>query len=105
MQVTGSCHCGHITYEAKVDLATVRVCHCTDCQELTGTVFRAAIPSLPGTFVLKSGAPTIYTKTGSSGHQRFHAFCTWRHGGIRYYAVSDVEADQLAEFAKLVVQG
>ena len=29
---------------------------------------------------------------------------TWRHGGIRYYAVSDVEADQLAEFAKLVAQ-
>jgi hypothetical protein len=30
-------------------------------------VFRAAIPSLPGTFVLKTGSPTIYTKTGSSG--------------------------------------
>jgi anti-sigma factor RsiW len=27
---------------------------------------------------------------------------TWRRGGITYYAVSDVEADQLAEFAKLV---
>ena len=75
MQVTGNCHCGHITYEAEVDPATVRVCHCTDCQKLTGTVFRAAIPSLPGTFVLKSGTPTIYTKTGSSGRQRFHAFC------------------------------
>ena len=30
---------------------------------------------------------------------------TWRHDGITYYAVSDVEADQLAEFAKLVAQG
>ncbi len=27
---------------------------------------------------------------------------TWRRGGITYYAVSDVEADQLARFAKLV---
>ena len=27
---------------------------------------------------------------------------TWRRGGITYYAVSDVEADQLAEFARLV---
>ena len=27
---------------------------------------------------------------------------TWRHDGIRYYAVSDVEADQLAQFARLV---
>jgi anti-sigma factor RsiW len=30
---------------------------------------------------------------------------TWRQDGIRYYAVSDVEADQLAEFARLVQQG
>jgi len=29
---------------------------------------------------------------------------TWRHGGITYCAVSDVEADQLAEFAHLVAQ-
>jgi anti-sigma factor RsiW len=29
---------------------------------------------------------------------------TWRQSGIRYYAVSDVEADQLAQFAKLVAQ-
>lgn len=36
--------------------------------------------------------------------QGFHVV-TWRHAGIRYYAVSDVEADQLAEFAKLVAQG
>jgi anti-sigma factor RsiW len=30
---------------------------------------------------------------------------TWRRDGITYYAVSDVEADQLAEFAKLVAAG
>ena len=29
---TGGCHCGLISYEAKVDPATARVCHCTDCQ-------------------------------------------------------------------------
>jgi hypothetical protein len=49
MKVTGGCHCGHITYEAEVDPATVRVCHCTDCQKLTGTAFRANIASLPDT--------------------------------------------------------
>lgn len=27
---------------------------------------------------------------------------TWRHAGITYYAVSDVEAEQLADFARLV---
>jgi hypothetical protein len=75
MKVTGSCHCGAIAYEAEVDPNSVRVCHCTDCQRLTGTVFRAGIPSLSGTFVLKRGTPKIYIKTAESGTRRAHAFC------------------------------
>ena len=75
MKVTGGCHCGHITYEAEVDPATVRVCHCSDCQKLTGTAFRTNIASLPGTFRFKSGTPKIYIKTAESGNQRAHAFC------------------------------
>ncbi|MGH7037373.1 MAG: GFA family protein, partial [Stellaceae bacterium] len=63
------------TYEAEVDPGTVRVCHCADCQKLTGTAFRANIASLPGTFALKSGTPTIYIKTAESGNKRAHAFC------------------------------
>src|SRR3954468_21249249 len=75
MKVTGGCHCGHITFEAEIDPGTIRVCHCTDCQKLTGTAFRATIPSLPGTFVLKSGTPKTYIKTAESGNKRAHAFC------------------------------
>jgi hypothetical protein len=75
MKVTGGCHCGQITYEAEVNPETIRVCHCTDCQKLTGTAFRASIASLPGTFVLKSGTPKIYIKTAESGNRRAHAFC------------------------------
>jgi hypothetical protein len=86
MKVTGGCHCGHITYEAEVDPATVRVCHCTDCQRLTGTVFRAAIPSLRGTFVLRSGTPKTYIKTAESGNKRVHAFCS--ECGTPIYATS-----------------
>jgi hypothetical protein len=67
MKVTGGCHCGHITYEAEVDPATVKVCHCTDCQKLTGTAFRATVASLPETFRLMSGTPKIYIKTAESG--------------------------------------
>jgi hypothetical protein len=75
MKITGQCHCSRIAYEAEVDPATVRVCHCTDCQRLTGTAFRAGIASLPGTFVLKRGQPKIYIKTAESGTKRSHAFC------------------------------
>ncbi len=75
MKITGSCHCGQIAYEAEVDPATARVCHCSDCQKLTGTAFRTNIASLPGTFALKSGTPKIYLKTAESGNKRAHAFC------------------------------
>ena len=70
MKVTGGCHCGHITYEAEVDPGTVRVCHCTDCQKLTGTAFRATIASLPGTFRLTSGTPKSYIKAAESGNKQ-----------------------------------
>ena len=67
MKVTGACHCRHITYQAEVDPTAIRICHCTDCQKLTGTAFRATVASLPGTFVLTSGTPKTYLKTAESG--------------------------------------
>ena len=73
MLVTGRCHCGQIRFEAEIDPAQVRICHCTDCQTLTGTAFRTTVSSLPGTFILRSGTPKIYIKTaeaGTSGRRR-----------------------------------
>ncbi len=65
MKVTGRCHCGQISFEAEIDPAQVKICHCTDCQTLTGTAFRTTVPSLPGTFVLRSGAPqALYQDRG-----------------------------------------
>jgi hypothetical protein len=75
MKITGGCHCGHISYEAEVDPGTVRVCHCADCQKLTGTAFRSNVANVPGTFALTGGAPTIYVKTAESGNKRCQAFC------------------------------
>jgi hypothetical protein len=85
MKITGSCHCGHITYEAEVDPATVRVCHCRDCQKLTGTAFRTNIATLPGTFVLKSGTPKTYLKTAESGNKaRSRLLPGMRHADLRH---------------------
>ncbi|MBI2224082.1 MAG: GFA family protein [Betaproteobacteria bacterium] len=75
MHVEGGCHCGCITYEAEVDPDTVGICHCTDCQHLTGTAYRVSVRSLKGTFKLLSGQPKIYIKTAESGNQRAHGFC------------------------------
>lgn len=75
MKVDGACHCGKIAYEAEVNEKRVQICHCRDCQILTGTVFRAAIPVPPENFSLVRGEPKIYLKVADSGSRRKHAFC------------------------------
>ena len=75
MNVSGRCHCGAISYEAIVDPAAVGLCHCTDCQTLTGSAYRATVPAAAETFTLRGPAPKIYVKTAESGARRAHAFC------------------------------
>ena len=75
MKVQGRCHCGAITFEAEVDPAKTSICHCTDCQTLTGSAYRTTVQAPASTFVLKTGTPKIYVKTAESGRKRHHAFC------------------------------
>jgi hypothetical protein len=75
MDVFGSCHCGAITYRARVDPDKASVCHCTDCQKLSGSPYRVSIAAPADTFEILSGVPTIYVKTAESGNKRAHAFC------------------------------
>jgi hypothetical protein len=92
MHVTGHCHCGKISFAAEIDPAQVRVCHCTDCQQMTGTAFRTNVNSLPGTLVLKSGAPKTYVKTAESGNRRAQVFCP--ECGTHLWASDAVENPQ-----------
>src|SRR6516225_7461265 len=75
MRVRGSCHCGRIAFEAEVEPGSVAVCHCADCQKLTGSAFRANIAAPAASFRMLSGEPRIYVKTADSGARRGHAFC------------------------------
>ncbi len=76
MKIDGRCHCGAITYEAEIDPAKVLVCHCTDCQALSGSAFRVAVPAEGDSFKLRSGEPKVYVKTtAESGNHRDQAFC------------------------------
>jgi len=76
MKVNGSCHCGQIRYEAEVDPERVGICHCTDCQVLTGSAFRVTVPASAASFRLLTGEPKVYVKTADSGARRRHAFCS-----------------------------
>ena len=75
MMVDGACHCSNIQYEAEVDPAKVVICHCTDCQTLSGSAFRTVVQTEPGRFKLLRGTPKVYIKTGDSGNEREQTFC------------------------------
>lgn len=75
MKIDGSCHCGAIAFEAEIDPERVRVCHCSDCQKLSGTAFRVVAPCDEPAFRLTRGAPRIYVKIAESGSRRQQAFC------------------------------
>lgn len=75
MKIDGACHCGFITYAAEVDPETVEICHCTDCQTMSGSAFRVVVPAVEGSFRLLTGIPKTYEKTATSGNKRIQAFC------------------------------
>jgi hypothetical protein len=75
MQINGSCHCKKIEFVATVDPDRTAICHCTDCQNLTGTAYRVSVPADEGTFRLTRGQPSVYVKIGDAGSRRAQAFC------------------------------
>ena len=88
MHITGGCHCGKITYQAEIDPETVGLCHCTDCQILSGSAFRSSVPVTKADFKL-TGQPKIYVKTAESGAKRAKAFCP--DCGTHVYAAAPVD--------------
>ena len=75
MKITGKCHCGEIRYEAEIDVNMVGICHCTDCQILSGSAFRTIVITVSDKFKLIAGELKSYVKTAESGTKRTQTFC------------------------------
>ena len=75
MKIDGQCHCGNITYQAEIDPERVFICHCTDCQSISGTAFRWAVSVAEEDFQLLTGSPKTYIKRAESGAESHQLFC------------------------------
>jgi len=75
MQIDGHCHCGHVSYEAEIDPENVSICHCTDCQQLTGSAFRVTAITAAEDVRLTGHPPKLYRKYGDNGRPRLQYFC------------------------------
>ncbi|MCW5635097.1 MAG: GFA family protein [Rubrivivax sp.] len=74
MQVEGACHCGAVSFTAHVDPDRVMVCHCSDCQVLSGAPLRAVVAA-PYESLVVTGPTKSYVKVAQSGNRRAQVFC------------------------------
>ncbi len=51
------------------------MCHCLDCQKLSGAAWRASIQVDAHDFAITEGEPKLYIKVADSGARRAQAFC------------------------------
>jgi len=74
MKIDGACHCGAIRFEARISPKLVTLCHCSDCQTISGAPYRVNVRVLREAFQL-FGEPKRYVKRGSSGEPVVTTFC------------------------------
>jgi hypothetical protein len=89
MKIHGSCHCGQIIFEAQANPARAVLCHCTDCQMMSGSPYRSIVQVKEADFSLLAGEPKPYFKVGDSGNRRELSFCA--NCGSHLYATSVTE--------------
>jgi hypothetical protein len=75
MKINGACHCGAIAFEAEIDPTRVVVCHCNDCQVMSGAPLRAVVSTPIEKLSLLRGSPKSYVKVAQSGRRRSQVFC------------------------------
>lgn len=93
MKIDGQCHCGHVTYQAEIDPDQVSICHCTDCQMLTGSPYRVTAITSRDSIRLTGNAPKLYTKVGDNGCKRLQYFCA-ECGSPLFTTGEGAEADE-----------
>ena len=73
-EISGSCLCGNVSYKGDAEVKMVINCHCTDCQQATGSVHGTMV------FVAEdqvefSGEASVYDHPADSGNTLSKIFC------------------------------
>ncbi|MGH1428311.1 MAG: GFA family protein [Arenicella sp.] len=89
MKITGGCHCGNIHYSAEIDPNKVILCHCTDCQKMSGSPYRGVVIATDETFQMTGQIKDYIKETANSGNPRAQSFCP--DCGTHIYATSTGE--------------
>ena len=62
MKVSGGCYCGNVRYEAEGEPIMRALCHCRECQYLTGGGANVAMAMPAAEFSYTSGEPKVFAR-------------------------------------------
>ncbi len=98
--LTGTCLCGHVSFEVSEPFVSSSYCHCTRCQRRTGTGASANARARSDSFRIVSGEDRIRSYRPETGAEKF--FCGYcgsalfsrnpsdpEHVGVRLGALDD----------------
>ena len=94
--ISGGCLCGAIRFETNAVPAFQLLCHCTDCQTVSGAAAYAAYVVPIESLNITQGQPSHYDVTANSGRINSRHFCATC--GTRVWAI-------LAEMGMASVNG
>jgi hypothetical protein len=72
--ITGGCLCGRVRYHTDAQPLGGVLCHCRDCQRVTGSAFGAAM-MFPKSAVTVTGETRAFASRGESGKHAVRNFC------------------------------
>ena len=73
-KLTGQCLCGQVSFQAEGDIAMQGNCHCTDCQQVSGSPF-ATLLFMKDEAVKITGETKRFIHEVDSGNQLAKDFC------------------------------
>ena len=72
----GQCFCGAVKYSLKPDIQGAYLCHCRDCQYLSGSGYHALAIVDKNDFKIDAGIPTKFTHKTQDGSELTRSFCS-----------------------------
>lgn len=75
LPLKGGCQCDALRYEVSAAPVTVAVCHCTNCQKISGGAFAVNAMIAEDAFAFTKGAPKTIEWDSDAGNRRYGKFC------------------------------
>ncbi|MEM7019552.1 MAG: GFA family protein [Pseudomonadota bacterium] len=83
-RITGGCLCGKVRFETDAVPFHQLLCHCTDCQHVSGSAFYTAYIVPLASMTLLQGEPGSFAVKSDQGRDNTRKFC--RDWGSRLWA-------------------